>query len=86
MFPCEVPSNVVTVTSRNNDEVYSCLPEYPTPGSTLTVTTNYSTTITNNFNANLFPEILSMGYSSSISAGNSLGWSKKIIRPLIYNW
>lgn len=40
------------------------------------MTQNYATTITNDANFTIFPELISMGYSKSLTAGMSIGWSK----------
>lgn len=76
VFECNGPSNSIVVVSKGNDRVYSRLGVYASPGATLTVNTTYSTTITSNANFTLFPELFELGYSTSITAGIDIGWSK----------
>ncbi len=76
VVPCTGEFRIITQTGNNSSVVYKRLPKFATPGSTLTVTQSYATTITNSATITIIPEFLEMGYETSFTAGTEIGWSK----------
>lgn len=76
VIACNGPFNTITVVSESNDRIFKRLGIFATPGSTLTVSKNYATTISSNANFTIFPELLEMGYEKSFTAGVDIGWQK----------
>lgn len=76
VVPCSSSEDRITVSSTNQTSTYKHLGVFVTPGSSLTVSKNYSTTISNSATFSIVPQLVNMGYSKSITAGYNIGWSK----------
>lgn len=74
---CSGAYNSIRVTSRGNSSIAKRLGVYVQSGDTLEVTRNYATALSSTANFNIFLELFSMGYSSSITAGINIGWKMK---------
>ena len=77
VLPCPVNGkNKVLVTQRGLKSIHKRLGIFISPGSTAYINESHATTIANNANFTLFPELFSLGYERSITAGYNIGWSK----------
>lgn len=77
VVPCKNGNTSVSTIHKNRTSIYRRLRIFAAPGVTLSVTETHETTINNDINLSLIPELLSMGYQQSYTAGTSIGWSKK---------
>lgn len=77
VIPCNGKPYKITVLAKRKTAIFKHLKVFVEPGDTFTVKTSYETTINNNVDFNLFADLLKMGYSKSIKAGDSIGWSLK---------
>lgn len=75
VVPCSGSFNSLTKTGVGSSIAKSTGIMYVN-GSTATVTQTHTVTLSNSATFNLIPEFLTFGYSTSITAGNTIGWSK----------
>lgn len=74
---CTKSFNSLTKISTGKAKLLKKFSEGAAPGSTLTVSKSYATTVTNNLSVSLLDDFLSLGYAVSYTAGVNIGWSMK---------
>lgn len=73
---CSGSYNSLSRLSTGNSEIVNRTGLIYVPGSTASVTTTHSTTVSNQATISVIPEFLDWGYQYSYTAGNTVGWTK----------